>query len=443
MGKVLLVDDDDDLREALATGLGLAGLETIAASDSMQALALLEQDEIAIVVSDIRMPGVDGRQLLKRIMTRDPDMPVILMTGHGDIEQAVDALRQGAYDFLAKPFATDRLIESARRAIEKRQLVLENRDLRQRSNLWQDGPALPLIGASAAARQLSATINQIGSTSVDVLIEGEWGTGKRAIADLLFKAQPDRTGGLQLLDCGALSEAGLTRGLPGQGRTAGGARGAGGTLLLADVDLLPAPLQLRLLQALTALDNRALGQGGEDGQKAPRIFATSSGRLEDRVADGSFRSDLFFRIAPVRIAVPPLRERQSDIPLLFMHLLEASARRFQRPAPPVSETMLARLTDHDWPGNLRELQNVAEQAVLNLDRIAEQLDGGAPASLPQRLAAFEAEAIRTALRTEEGAIAATCARLGIPRKTLYDKLSRYGIQPADYRRKVQAARHNA
>lgn len=424
MAQVLLVDDDDDLREALATALELAGLQTVAVGDSVRALEMLEDASFEVVVSDIRMPGMDGRQFLQRIVDRDADLPVILITGHGDIEQAVAALRQGAYDFLAKPFATDRLIESVLRGVDRRQLVLENRRLRDQGERSGDGPQLPLIGTSPAARQLTATISQIGGTSVDVLIEGEWGTGKRAIADMLFLAQP-RGGTLQVLDCSALSEAEIERGIAGKGGRFGR---AGHTLLLAGIDLLPGALQLRLLQALGAHDSLGLRTA-----QAPRVFATSTARLEDMVGEGTFRSDLFFRIAPVRIAVPPLRERRRDIPLLFTQMVEAAARRFQRPVPEIGDAMLARLVDHDWPGNLRELQNVAEQAVLNLDRIADRLRESEEASLPQRVARFEAEAIRAALRAEQGRIAQTCERLGIPRKTLYDKLARYGIQPGDFR----------
>lgn len=426
MARVLLVDDDDDLREALATALDLAGLETVAVADGTRALELLQDESIEVVVSDIRMPGIDGRQLLQRIVGADPDLAVILITGHGDIEQAVGALRQGAYDFLAKPFATDRLIESVLRGIDRRQLVLENRRLRNQAEQAGGGAHLPLVGTSPAARQLSATVHQIGGTSVDVLIEGEWGTGKRALADMLFRAQPSASGGmLQVLDCSALGETEMERAIAGKGARFGR---TGSTILLAGIDLLSGPLQLRLLQVLGAQDSLALDAG-----PAQRVFSTSTARLEDMVRDGAFRSDLYFRIAPVRIAVPPLRERRRDIPLLFTRMVEAAARRFQRPLPVIGDATLGRLVDHDWPGNLRELQNVAEQAVLNLDRIADRLGEAAETSLPQRVARFEAEAIRAALRAEHGRIAPTCARLGVPRKTLYDKLARYEIQPGDFR----------
>ncbi len=437
---VLLVDDDADLRAALATSLELAGLSVLAVADAAAALAALDRHGVAVVVSDIRMPGMDGRQLAQRIAAQDADLPVILMTGHGDIEQAVAALRQGAYDFLAKPFASDRLIESVRRAVDKRQLVLENRRLQGEVAAQAAPRRLPLIGTSAAAQRLVHVTAQLAGTDIDVLIEGEWGSGKRAVAQLLAQRDPATARApVQLFDCEALPGHMLESALFGPAVAGASARGAarggaiaaarGGTLILAAVETLPLPVQARLVPALGLRELAA----GSDALAVPRILTTTAADLGQQVTAGSFRADLFFRLSPVRVVVPPLRDRRADIPLLFQQMLVTAARHYQRPVPDISDAMLARLTDHDWPGNLRELQNFAEQAILNLDRAEAALPDRDAGRLPERVARFEAEAIRSALRQEGGRIAACCARLGIPRKTFYDKIAKYGIQPAAFR----------
>lgn len=449
---ILLVDDDDDLRDALALAIELAGFAVCSVANGVSALEALERGSVTAVVTDIRMPGLDGRQLLQRILAIDAKLPVILMTGHGDIEQAVAALRQGAYDFLAKPFASEHLMESLRRAVDKRNLVLENRRLRNEAALRTSQSELPLIGSSPAAQRLVNTIGQLAGTDIDVLIEGEWGTGKQAVARMLGRRADGGMTPVQLFDCEAapqaLVETLLLGPASGERQRRGGERGGAlgkasrGILLLAGVETLSLPVQTRLLHSLAHRD-LASGDGGRDAAAGaapapPRIVSTTTVRLMDRVADGRFRSDLYFRLAPVSLAIPPLRERRADIPMLFLQLLENAARHYQRPVPMLSDAMMARLVDHDWPGNLRELQNHAEQAILNLDRAEERMGGGDQQSLPVRVARFEAEALRAALRAEGGRIGPSCIRLGIPRKTLYDKLAKYGISATDFRQGKEA-----
>ncbi len=446
--RALLVDDDPDLRGALATALRLADFDVTEAGEGQQALIACSEKSFDVVISDIRMPVMDGRQLLNQIMAHDRDLPCILITGHGDIEQAVQALRHGAYDFLAKPFATDRLIESARRAVDKRRLVLENRRLRSASGQQLEQRDLVLMGASAHVTRLANTIQQVGATSIDVLVEGEWGVGKRAVAQLLHRMQAPVSDMMRLVDCAALTDAELERLLFRTGRAAVAGRdnrpmlaAPGAAVMFDNIDHLSAPMQQRLLHALSR--DYPIGLGPPDQETgaargAVRIFSACSEPLADKVASGAFRSDLYYRIAPVRLVVPPLRQRAEDIPLLFVNMLEMSARRFERPVPVVSDAMLARLTSHDWPGNLHELQNVADQAVLNLDNAVQRLDDQIALPLGRRVAQFEAEAIRAALRAECGHIGRSCARLGIPRKTLYDKLARHGIDPAGFRGRTPA-----
>lgn len=451
---VLLVDDDGDLRDALATALDLAGLTPVAVADGKAALEMIDRHAVDVVVSDIRMPGIDGRQLLQRLTARDPDLPVILMTGHGDIDEAVAALRQGAYDFLAKPFATERLIETVRRAADKRKLVMENRRLRIAAAARDDQQPLPLIGNSPAVQRLAHVVTQLAGTQVDVVIEGEWGVGKEVLAHAIAQREGDRHDTVHVFDCEALPEhlietvlfgnalsGGARRITVPGGARGGAARGGalaaaqGRTLLLSGVDALPLAIQSRLLHSLAHRDLAYRDPGSGDPAAMPpmRVVSTTTANLPDRVAAGRFRADLYFRIAPVRLTVPPLRERAGDIPLLFLHLLETAARHYQRPVPDLSDAMLVRLASHDWPGNLRELQNYAEQTILNLDRAEQALPSGTKDPLPVRVARFEAEALRAALRSEAGRIPAACARLGLPRKTFYDKLARYGIKPDDYR----------
>ena len=446
--QVLLVDDDDDVREAIATGLRLAGFDTIEAADGHRALQLIASDRIGVIVSDIRMPLLDGRQLLQRVRASDCDLPVILITGHGDIEQAVDAVRNGAYDFLAKPFASDRLADAVARALELRRLVLENRQLRAAIGSASERQPSALLGTSTAIQALLRVIEQIGSADIDILIEGERGAGKRTVAGLLHRAgRNDRTAA-HILRCDIMTDQAISEALQGKPEARTGrskaARSAmapaverAGTLILDNIDALSPASQARLLQYLHQrhpVDGESAGHS--TGQR-PRIISTSISGLSSEVSLGRFRADLYFKLAPVKLEMPPLRARKQDIPAMFAHMLLVSADRFERPVPAMSDAILAHLTNHDWPGNLRELHNFAEQIVLNLEKaefaLAEEHLG-----LAQRVALFEKEAIVGALRAVAGDIQQACAKLGTPRKTLYDKITRHRIDLHEIRSKPQS-----
>lgn len=444
---VLLVEDDDDVREAIATGLRLAGFDTVEAANGHRALELIANDGIGAIVSDIRMPLLDGRQLLQRVKAIDSELPVILMTGHGDIEQAVDAVRNGAYDFLAKPFASDRLADAVARALDLRRLILENRQLRTAIGSTRDRRPSPLIGTSAAARTLMHVVKQIGSAKIDILIEGERGTGKRAVAELLHRAGGGKPNAARPIGCDVMTEQSLSEFLFGVSRNRGSGSKAvrtatnpaaidGTTLILENVDALTSTLQARLLQYLHHRQPDDPEARDVSIQRRPRIISTSVSSLSGQVDLGLFRADLYFELAPVKLDVPPLRARKQDIPAMFAHLLHVSADRFERPVPSMSDAILAHLTNHDWPGNMRELQNFAEQVVLNLGKaefaLAEENLG-----LAQRVALFEKEAIIGALRAESGDVQRTCAKLRMPRKTLYDKIARYRIDLQAIRSRYQ------
>ena len=441
--QVLLVDDDDDVREAIATGLRLAGFDTIEAADGHRALELIASDRIGAIVSDIRMPLFDGRQLLQRVMAADAELPVILITGHGDIEQAVDAVRSGAYDFLAKPFASDRLADAVARALDVRRLVLENRQLRAMIGAAKERPTSALIGKSAAIAALLRVVEQIGGADINILIEGERGTGKRAVAGLLHRAGTRHGSTMRILRCDIMTDQAISEALQGKpeakrGRsrvspsTSTPAVVGPGTLILDNVDSLSPTSQARLLHYL----HQHHPDDGEPARHAagprPRIVSTSIRSLRHEVALGRFRAELYFKLAPVNLEVPPLRARKPDIPAIFAHMLLVSSERFDRPVPTMSDGILAHLASHDWPGNLRELHNFAEQVVLNVERtefaLAEE-----NLSLAQRVALFEKEAIIGALRSTSGDVQQSCAKLGTPRKTLYDKIARYRIDLQDIR----------
>ena len=453
--QVLLVDDDEDVRNAIATGLRLAGFDTIEAADGHKALAEMANQRIGAIVSDIRMPMLDGRQLLQRVRAIDADLPVILMTGHGDIEQAVDAVRNGAYDFLAKPFASDRLADAVARALDLRLLVLENRQLRASIRTAGERESNPLIGTSAAIAGLLRAIEQIGSADINILIEGERGTGKRAIAGLLHRAGRQGHSAARVLRCDIMSEQALSNALQDGPESKGGRPRAArtppttvaartDTLILDAVDTLSPASQARLLNHL---HRREPDDGGLAKHAAlpvtaqrERVISTSINSLSGEVQAGRFRADLYYKLAPVKLEVPPLRARTPDIPALFAHMLRASAERFDRPVPAMSDAILAHLANHEWPGNLRELHNFAEQVVLNLEKAEFALteDG---LSLAQRVALFEKETILSALRASSGDVQHCCAKLNIPRKTLYDKIARHGIDLPSLRdRNRQAGR---
>ena len=438
---VALIDDDRDLRRATAQTLELAGFAVSAFADARSALDALSADFPGPVVSDIRMPGIDGLQLFAMLKERDADLPVILMTGHGDIPMAVQALQNGAYDFIAKPFPADRLVQSVRRASEKRRLVMENRALRQAAETAQDG--LPLIGQTPAMENLRSILRHIADTDVDVLVAGETGSGKEVAAQTLHQWSRRRRGHFVALNCGALPETVIESEL--FGHEAGAFTGAqkkrigriehasGGTLFLDEIESMPAATQVKMLRVLEMREITPLGVN-EVRPVDLRVVAAAKIDLGDPAVRGDFREDLYYRLNVVTISIPPLRERRDDIPLLFLHFATRAATRFKREVPDISPTVRRHLMTHAWPGNVRELSHFADRVVLGLE------SGNAPAdpsettagTLPERLERYEAQIIRDALAANDGDVRRTIEALGIPRKTFYDKLQRHGISRSGY-----------
>ena len=439
---VFLVDDDRDLRKAMRQTLELAGFTVSPFASATEALAELTPDFAGVVVSDIRMPGMDGLAFFRKVADLDPDLPVILMTGHGDIPMAVQAIQDGAYDFIAKPFAADRLVQSARRAEEKRRLVMENRALRQAAETASDG--LPLIGQTPAMERLRQTLRHIADTDVDVLVAGETGSGKEVVATLLHQWSRRRAGNFVALNCGALPETVIESELFGHepGAFTGAVKkrigriehASGGTLFLDEIEAMPPATQVKMLRVLEAREITPLGTN-ETRPVDIRVVAAAKVDLGDPAERGDFREDLYYRLNVVTLSIPPLRERREDIPLLFSHFLARASERFGREVPTMSAAVRDHLMSHAWPGNVRELSHFAERVALGVEAIPGRAPVAATTSegtLPERLERYEADILKEALTTHRGDVKATLEALGIPRKTFYDKLQRHGINRADY-----------
>ncbi len=438
---IIFVEDDDALRFATVQALELAGLTVRAFAGAEAALAALSPDFDGAIVSDIRMPRMDGLQLLERVRSLDTDLPVILVTGHGDVPMAVAALRDGAYDFLTKPFATEHLVATVERALERRGLIIENRRLR--AAVEASEAESPLIGQSEVMGAVRATIRRLAAADLDVLIEGETGTGKDLAALLLHRLGPRRARPFIAIACATLTEDGAATELFGHAadsvphtrlsRAGAIATSDGGTLLLDEVDALPLATQAALLRVIEEREVQPVG-AERAGALDLRVVATSRGDLTQAVAEGRFRADLYHRLAATRLRMPPLRERDHDRMILLVAFVDQAREHLGQPVFAITADDRHHVLTHDWPGNVRELRNFAFERVL-----AAAIDPGggkgrtAERDLPDRVADFEAGLIVDALRQSGGNVVRAVELLGIPRKTLYYKLSRYGIDPDIFR----------
>ena len=443
-GNVLFVDDERAVRLAGQQALELAGFEVTACDGAERALRHLGRDWPGCLVTDVRMPQMDGLALLARVREIDPDLPVILITGHGDVPMAVEAMRNGAYDFLEKPFPSDRLTEIARRAVEKRRLVLENRRLRAQIAGGAD-PAETIVGRTVGIERLRATIAAVADTDADVLVFGETGTGKEMVARALHAASGRRKNPFVALNCGAMPETIFESELFGHeaGAFTGAAKrrvgriehAGGGTLFLDEIESMPLSLQVKLLRVIQERVVEPLGSN-EQVPVDLRVVAATKADLRQAADEGKFRADLYYRLNVVVLTIPPLRERRDDIPLLFQHFVVQAAARYNRePRTPTREQM-QRLMSQDWPGNVRELRNAADRFVLGLEDAA-PAPVSAPStplalSLAEQVDLFEKGLIQSELARHRGSVKAAIEALNIPRKTFYDKLKRYGLSREDF-----------
>lgn len=440
--EVAFVDDDPDLRDANAQALRLAGFAAVPLASAQAALDRIGPDYAGVVVTDVRMPGMDGIALFRRLRALDADIPVVVISGHADVAMAVEAMSEGAYDFIAKPYSTARLAGTLRRAVEKRALVLENRRLRSLASAPEEETAL--LGEAPAIIRLRQTIRDLADVDVDVLVLGETGTGKEVVANLLHRQGRRRSKPFVALNCGALPESVIESELFGY--EAGAFTGAqkkrvgriehssGGTLFLDELESMPPAAQVKLLRVLEGREISPLGSN-ERRRVDLRVVAATKLDLGDPAQRGDFREDLFYRLNVVTLRIPPLRERRRDVPLLFAQFLARAARKYGRDVPELDRSVERHLVENAWTGNVRELVHFAERVALGLiaDLPAAPVQGEVvAASLPERLNMIEANLIREALEANRGDVRATLEMLGIPRKTFYDKLTRHGIDRASY-----------
>ena len=434
LNSVIVVDDEAPIREAVQQWLSLSGFDVQLFSRADDCLARLPEHFPGVVLSDVRMPGMSGLELLEQLHRRDPDLPVILLTGHGDVPMAVDAMRDGAYDFLEKPFTPETLLGSLRRALEKRALVLENRRLHEQADTRSRLDAT-LLGLSPTMQTLRLQVQDLAQLPVNVLIRGETGSGKEMVARCLHDFGPRAKKPFVAVNCAAIPEQLFEAELFGhesgaftgaQGKRIGKLEFAdGGTLFLDEIESMPLAQQVKLLRVIQDRRLERLGSNQSIDVDLRIIAATKPDLLEEAKA-GRFREDLAYRLNIAELRLPPLRERREDIPLLFGHFSRQAAERMGRSAPIVSGGQLSHLLSHDWPGNVRELANAAERQVLGLDKPG-SVDMPEGQSLAAQQEAFEAHCLRSALSRHRGDIKAVLHELQLPRRTLNEKMQRHGL----------------
>lgn len=436
--QVLLLDDDPHLRTALSQTFDLAGLSVQALASAEGLLEQVSRDWAGIIVSDIRMPGMDGLALLRQIKSFDPELPVLLITGHGDVPLAVEAMRSGAYDFLQKPFAREQLLDSIHRALELRRLVLENRSLRlelaDRSEL-----GARLLGPSKQIQHLRQQVGALAITNADVLVWGETGSGKEVVARALHSLSSRRDGPFVAINAGALAENLVESEL--FGHEAGAFTGAnkrrigkfeyanGGTIFLDEIESMSLDVQVKILRLL---QERVVERMGSNEQLPLdiRVIAATKEDLREAADQGRFRADLYYRLNVAQLRIPALRERKDDILPLFQHFLDKACERNNLPLKEMTAQDRLELLAHTWPGNVRELQNAAERYALGL---AITISSSAEESyttkvgLSAQVEAFEKAMIAAELGKAHTSLRSVAEALGIPRKTLHDKLRKHNL----------------
>lgn len=434
MSRILLIDDEEEMRRSSAQALELFGMEVDTFASAEPVLERVGYSFDGVVVSDIRMPGMDGMTLLQRVRELDTEIPVILLTGHADVQLAVTAMRAGVYDFLEKPFTAQHLAGIIRRAMDRRGLVLENRRLRAVAGKRDDIEAR-LPGRTQVMVDLRYSLRAIGATDADTLVIGETGVGKEVVARALhdISARADRP--LIAINCAALPENLIESEL--FGHEAGAFPGAirprygkfeharGGTILLDEIGSMPFDLQAKFLRVL---QERVISRLGSN-EVVPldvRFIATSKVDLEAEVAAGRFRADLLYRLNVATLHVPSLAQRRADIPLLFLQLVREASARYGRADMEVPPDVIAEVASRNWPGNVRELRNAADRLVLGLDPQRDEAQSE-PQRLADKVAAYERSVIASALAAHAGRIRPVYEMLGISRKTLYEKMQKYDL----------------
>ena len=408
MGKVLVVDDKQMMRDSVGATLQRAGFAVVAAADGKSAIGLVAKHRPAAVITDLKMPEMTGLELLARLKDADDNLPVVLMTAYGSVNDAVDAMKQGAFDFVQKPFEGDELVMVMRRAIEHRELVHENAALRSQTRTLEEFPSL--VGRSAAMKSVAQQIHQIAGTQGTVLVHGESGTGKEVVARTIHAHSTRNDRVMLCLNCAALSSSLLESELFGHER--GAFTGAdqlrkgrfeladGGTLLLDEISEINPQLQAKLLRVLQEGQFERVGASVSMNVDA-RVIATTNRDLTQSVAAGEFRQDLYYRLNVLPIRLPSLRERMEDVPLLAEHFLAKVAMREGREPKRFDGAAIALMGEYHWPGNVRELQNICERAsvlsrrsVIEADLIRSWLGSVEPGPASMGMAPAEPQPIR-------------------------------------------------
>jgi two-component system C4-dicarboxylate transport response regulator DctD len=434
MSRILLIDDEEEMRRSSAQALELFGMEVDTFASAEPVLERVGYGFDGVVVSDIRMPGMDGMTLLQRVRELDAEIPVILLTGHADVQLAVTAMRAGVYDFLEKPFTAQHLAGIIRRAMDRRSLVLENRRLRAVAGKRDDIEAR-MPGRTQVMVDLRYSLRAIGATDADTLVIGETGVGKEVVARALHDISARAGRPLIAINCAALPENLIESEL--FGHEAGAFPGAirprygkfeharGGTILLDEIGSMPFDLQAKFLRVLQERVISRLGSN-EIVPLDVRFLATSKVDLEAEVAAGRFRADLLYRLNVATLHVPSLAQRRADIPLLFLQLVREASARYGRADMEVPPDVITEVAGRNWPGNVRELRNAADRLVLGLDPQREETQFE-PQRLADKVAAYERNVIASALAAHAGRIRPVYEMLGISRKTLYEKMQKYDL----------------
>ncbi|MFN7165814.1 MAG: sigma-54-dependent transcriptional regulator [Pannonibacter sp.] len=439
---VLLVDDDPQVLDAYRETLELEGLSVTAVSAARAGLVTLGVNSATVIVCDVRMPGIDGFGMLGLVRDIDPELPIVLFSGHGDVPMAIQALRAGAWDFLQKPADPVHLVETVRRALLHRRTTLENRRLRLAASGTDDWETR-ILGQSAAAQKLRRVLMRLADVDTDILLLGETGTGKEVAARALHDLGKRRRGQFVAVNCGAIPETMLESEL--FGHEAGAFTGAtskrigkieyanGGTLFLDEIESMPLGAQVRLLRVLQERVLERLGSN-QPVKLDVRVVTAAKERLTDLAAAGRFREDLAYRLDIARVDLPPLRDRVGDAPLLFLYFLESAAKRHGLPRAEVPATVLAALSLRPWHGNVRELRNAAERFALGIDDLDEEGTGdlgSGDETLEEQLDRCERAILQQALARNSGKVGVTATALGISRKTLYLKMGKHGLGGGD------------
>ena len=436
--KIMIVDDEMDMRQSVSQWLALSGYDTETYASAEEALSHLSPDYAGIVVTDIRMPTMDGMTFLKKITAMDSTLPVILVTGHGDVPIAVEAMRLGAFDFLEKPFDPDRMTEIAKRAAQNRRIALDSRALRRELS---DGSGLveKLIGTSGVMQRLREDLLDWGQADGHALIDGEIGTGKTLVAHALHAVGPRAGRKIIAFSCAAWSEDQLVTKLFGP--TADGTlplveEARGGTLCLEDIEAMCHPVQSRLLAFMN--------EQGTPPQT--RIIAICNDHAPDKTVEGSLRPDLFYRLSALTIILPPLRQRGEDILTIFTQMAQKFSEEYGCDTPILTTQEAAQLLQAPWPGNVRQLINITERAVLQSRRglgavvalLLADDDIAGPAlttegkPLKDYVESFERMLVDTTMRHHKGNISAVMDELCLPRRTLNEKMAKYHLVRSDY-----------